>query len=43
MSFELESEWGTIEIDFNNWSIKGKCKAKDLPKEMEKVKQIFEG
>jgi len=43
MSFELESSEGTIEIDFNNRSVKGKCKAKDFPKQMEKVKQLFGG
>ena len=41
MSFESESEQGIIEIDFNNRIIKGKCKAKDFPKQMDKIKQIF--
>ena len=39
--FESESEEETIEIDFNNKSIKGKCRAKDFPKQMEKVKEMF--
>ena len=42
MSFELEDNNGTIEIDFNNKSIKGKCKAKDFKQQFEKVKDAFE-
>lgn len=42
MSFESEDDNGTIEIDFNNRSIKGKCKAKDFKKQFEKVREIFE-
>ena len=41
MSFETESDEGTIEIDFNSRSIKGECKAKDFKKQIEKVKEAF--
>ena len=30
-----------IEIDFNNRSIKGKCKVKDFKRQIEKVKEIL--
>ena len=43
MSFETESDEGTIEIDFNGRTIKGECKAKDFKKQFEKVKQLMEG
>ena len=39
MGFENEEEG--IEIDFNNRSIKGKCKAKYFPKQMKKVRELF--
>ena len=42
MSFELNDDEGTIEIDFINKSIKGKCKAKDIPKQMQKVKDLYD-
>ncbi len=41
MSFETESDEETIEIDVNDKSIKGKCKAKDFPKQIEKVKELM--
>ena len=41
MSFELENDDETIEIDFNNRSIKGQCKAKDWKKHFKKVMEAF--
>ncbi len=42
MSFESESEEGSIEIDFDRKTIKGECKAKDFKKQFKKVKEAFE-
>ena len=42
MSFELDSDTETIEINFNDGSIKGKCKAGNWKKHFEKVKEAFE-
>ena len=41
MPMEMEEDQGTIEIDFNNRSIKGRCKAKDFKKQFEKVREAF--
>ena len=41
MGFELEDESGTLEININNKTVKGKCKAKDFPKQIEKLKGVF--
>ena len=41
MSFESESDEGTIEIDFDSKSMKGECKAKDFPKQIKKIKEIM--
>ncbi len=41
--FESEDDTGTIEIDFNNKSIKGKCKAGDWEKHFKKVREVVEG
>ena len=37
MSFEMEDDNGTIEIDFNNRSIKGRCKAGKWKEHFKKV------
>ncbi len=42
MSFETEDESGTIEIDFNDGSIKGKTTAGDWKKHFDKVREAFE-
>ena len=42
MGFELESEEGKIEIDFDRNSIRGECKAKDFKKQFQKVMEAFE-
>lgn len=42
MSFESESDEGTIEIDFDRKSIRGECKAKDFKQQFKKVKEAFE-
>ena len=42
MTFEVEDDTGTIEINFDDGSIKGKCKAGDWKKHFEKVKVVFE-
>ncbi len=42
MSFETEDESGTIEINFNDGSIKGKCKAGNWKEHFEKVREAFQ-
>ncbi len=41
MPYELEDESGTLEIDMNEKSVKGKCKAKNFGKQIEKLKGVF--
>ena len=41
MSFESEGDDDTIEIDFNNKSIKGKCKAGKWKEHFDKVREVF--
>ena len=42
-SFESEDDTGTIEINFNDGSIKGKCKAGNWKKHFKKVREVVEG
>ncbi len=41
MTFEVEDDTGTIEVNFNDGSIKGKCKAGDWKKHFDKVREAF--
>ena len=43
VGFEAEDETGTIEINFNDGSVKGKCKAGDWEKHFKKVRDVIEG
>ncbi len=40
---EIEDDTGTIEIDFNDKSIKGKTTAGNWKKHFDKVREVIEG
>lgn len=43
MLFKADDEGESIEIDLCSRTMKGKCKAKNLAKQMQKVKEVIEG
>ena len=41
MGMELEDDEGTLEIDLNQWTIKGKTTKKGFSKQIELLKEIL--